>query len=261
MNKHGDFIWYELMTTDADGASRFYASLLDWRISPSGQPGMDYRQIEASEGAVGGILALDAAMIAEGARPAWLGYIAVDDVDACVASIEQAGGRIIVPPSDIPDIGRFAMVTDPQGAPFYIMRGAGEATSHAFAAERPMVGHCAWNELATTDPEAAKAFYGRQFGWVKDGELQMGDHGAYEFLKHETVFGAVYPKVPEQPASAWTFYFRVADVDRAVEAVTASGGRVLGEPVEIPGGEFAVNGIDPQGAAFALVGPRGVQGG
>jgi len=260
MTKHGDFIWYELMTPDADAASRFYQDVFDWRVSPSGQPGMDYRLVTASAGQVAGILALDAAMIAEGAHAAWLGYLAVDDVDASAASIEGAGGRIIVPPSDIPDVGRFAMVADPQGAPFYIMRGAADEASNAFAAEQPLIGHCAWNELATTDPDAAKAFYGAQFGWVKDGELQMGDHGTYEFLRHETVFGAVFPKVPEQPVPCWTFYFRVADVDRAVEAVTTSGGRVLGDPVEIPGGEFAVNGMDPQGAAFAFVGPRAAEG-
>lgn len=262
MNKHGDFIWYELMTTDADAASRFYQDVFDWRVSPSGQPGMDYRLITASAGQVGGILALDADMLGEGAHPAWLGYLAVDDVDACAASVEQAGGRIVVPPSDIPDVGRFAMVTDPQGAPFYIMRGAVDEASNAFAAEQPLIGHCAWNELSTTDPDAAKAFYGAQFGWVKDGELDMGDHGhgAYEFLRHGFMFGAVMPKMPEQPVSGWTFYFRVADIDRAVEAVKAGGGQVLNGPMQIPGYEFTVNAMDPQGAAFAFVGPRATEG-
>jgi predicted enzyme related to lactoylglutathione lyase len=256
MNKHGDFNWYELMTPDPDASIRFYEGVLDWSVSASSQPDMDYREIKASEGHVGGMLRLSPEMEASGARPAWLGYIAVDDVDAAASSVEQGGGRTYVSPRDIPGVGRFAMVADPQGAPFYIMKGASDGTSHAFAADRPMVGHCAWNELSTSDPEAAKTFYGTRFGWVKDGDLEMGPLGRYEFLRHGHLIGAVMPLMPQQPAPAWTFYFRVADIDRAAAAVTAGGGQILQGPMEIPGGEYSVNALDPQGAHVGLVGPR-----
>ena len=107
--------------------------------------------------------------------------------------------------------------------------------------------------------DAAKAFYGAQFGWIKDGEMDMGPMGNYEFLKasgDRFALGAVMPKMPEMPVSAWSFYFRVPDIDVAVASITANGGTMLQEPMEIPGGDFSISALDPQGAAFGLVGPR-----
>jgi hypothetical protein len=263
-NKHGDFIWYELMTKDADAASNFYGKVIGWTSTASGQSGMDYRFFSSGDGGdpkdgVGGYLAITPEMEAGGARPAWVGYIAVDDVDASVDSIMQTGGSLLMSAMDIEGVGRMAMVADPQGAPFYVMKGASDETSHAFAATAPKNGHCARNELATTDPEAAKAFYGAQFGWTKDGEMDMGPMDKYEFLKASDgrfALGAVMPKMPEMPVSAWTFYFRVPDIDAAVDSVKAGGGTILVEPMEIPGGDYSLNAMDPQGAAFGLVGPR-----
>jgi predicted enzyme related to lactoylglutathione lyase len=248
------------MTPDAGASADFYSAILGWEVGD--QP--DYREIKASEGHVGGMLQLTPEMTAGGARPAWVGYVAVDDVDASVAAIKAAGGRVYMPARDMEGIGRFAMVTDPQGAPFYVMKptppaGDPDATSNAFAAERPMIGHCAWNELATSDPEGAKAFYGAQFGWQKDGEMDMGPMGKYEFLKASGgrfALGAVMAKMPEMPVSAWSYYFRVPSIDAAVETVKANGGQVINGPMEVPGDEWCINGIDPQGAFFALVGGK-----
>jgi len=128
------------------------------------------------------------------------------------------------------------------------------------------MGHCAWNELATDDPESAKHFYGQRFGWVKDGEMDMGPLGKYEFLRHAGrapdgspmgagMLGAVMPKMPGMPVSAWTYYFRIADIDAAAAHITANGGTVLQEPTEIPGGDFSLTATDPLGATFGLVGP------
>ncbi|MEQ1688044.1 MAG: VOC family protein, partial [Sphingopyxis sp.] len=173
-----------------------------------------------------------------------------------VASIVAAGGAVMMPAMDLAGVGRMAMVTDGQGVPFYVMRGSSDETSHAFAATAPKVGHCAWNELSTTDPASAVAFYTAQFGWRQDGEMDMGPMGKYQFLYHgEPMIGAIMPKMPSMPA-AWTYYFRVADIDGAVAAIKANGGSLLMEPMEIPGGEFALNARDPQGAAFAIMGPR-----
>lgn len=263
-NQHGDFIWYELLTSDADAAGDFYGKVIGWTSTASGQPGMDYRFFSSGDGSdtkdgVGGYMAITPEMAEHGARPAWVGYVAVDDVDASLESIARHGGSVLMPAMDLEGVGRMAMVADPQGAPFYVMRGASDETSYSFAAMEPKVGHCAWNELSTTDPEAAKAFYGAQFGWTKDGEMDMGPMGKYEFLKASDgrfALGAVMPKMPEMPVSAWSFYFRVPDIDAAVETVKASGGTLLMEPVEIPGGEYSLNALDPQGAAFGLVGPR-----
>ncbi len=273
-NRHGDWIWYELMTTDADAATVFYEAILPWKIG--NQP--DYREIEAVGGGVGGLLALIPEMLAGGARPAWVGYVLVDDVDKTVASVEHGGGRVLMPAHDMPGIGRFAMLSDPQGAAFYVMKPTPPANdpdkaSNAFSYDRPLDGHCAWNELATSDPAAALHFYGQRFGWVKDGEMDMGPMGSYEFIRHagpsdhagnasdgaamgQGMLGAVMPKPPHVPVSGWTFYFRVADIDVAAAAVTTHGGQVLHGPIEVPGGDFSLNGIDPQGAAFALLGKR-----
>ncbi len=256
-NKHGDFIWYELMTTDADAAAAFYEKILPWQVG--NQP--DYREIQATEGGIGGILPLTPEMTAGGARPAWVGYINVDDVDKMVESIDHGGGKIYMAARDMPGIGRFAMVTDPQGAAFYIMKPIPPAdkpdmSSNAFAADRPMDGHCAWNELYTSDDEGALHFYGVRFGWVKEGEMDMGPMGTYHMIRHGHMIGAIMPKPPHVPVSSWNHYFRVADIDVAAAAITANGGRVLHGPIEIPGGDCSMNAMDPQGAMFALVGKR-----
>ncbi len=263
-NKHGDFIWYELLTSDADAAGEFYGKVVGWKSTSSGQPGMDYRFFSSGDGSdtkdgVGGYMAITADMAAGGARPVWIGYIAVDDVDASIASMIAAGGAVHMPAMTLDGVGRMAMVADPQSATFYIMRGASDEASHSFAALEPKAGHCAWNELATTDPEAAKAFYSAQFGWSKQGEMDMGPMGKYEFMMasgDRFGIGAVMPKMPEMPVSMWTYYFRVPDIDAAVAAIKSGGGTLLQEPIEIPGGDFSLTAMDPQGAAFGLVGGR-----
>ncbi|MGB7305903.1 MAG: VOC family protein [Burkholderiaceae bacterium] len=257
-NMHGDFIWYELLTPDAGAAKAFYAGIFGWSLRDPGQPDMDYQIISATEGEVGGLMQLTDEMTAGGARPVWLGYIGVDDVDATVAEIVKAGGTIQMPAMDISNVGRLAMVADPQGAPFYVMRGVHEKTSHACAYDRPRLGHCAWNELATSDRAGAMQFYADTFGWKKDGEMDMGPMGSYEFVRRASVegmFAGVMTKPQEMPASLWSYYFRVADVDEAVRRTKAGGGQIIVEPMEIPGGEFSVNAVDPQGAMFAFVGP------
>jgi predicted enzyme related to lactoylglutathione lyase len=260
-NKHGDFVWYELMVSDADAAADFYGSILGWDCRISQNSGAEgYREWWMGDAPIGGLLPLSAEMKAGGAHPAWLGYIHVDDVDAQVEKLKAAGANILMGPMDIPGVGRFVMILDPQGVPLYVMTDTSGQTSTAFAATEPMAGHCAWNELAASDPGAAKRFYGGQFGWAPNGDMDMGPLGKYEFWKvgdeRGHMIGAVMPKMAEMPVSMWTFYFRVPDIDKAAATVRAKGGTVLVEPMEIPGGEFSLNVMDPQGAVFGLVGPR-----
>ncbi len=253
-NQHGDFIWYELITSDPDAAQAFYAPLLGWTFADGGVQDMDYRVFSKGENDVGGLMKLP-----EGAPmpPCWMGYIRVDDVDAAAASIQQVGGAIHMQPHDIPEVGRIAMLADPQGVMFYVMKGAGDGTSTAFAADKPMPGHCAWNELVTTDQSAASAFYTKQFGWEQKDDMDMGPMGKYEFLWHGgKMIGALMTKPPEMPVPAWMYYFRVPDIDAAIDTLTANGGELVNGPQEIPGGEFVINAVDPQGAMFALVGAK-----
>lgn len=266
-NRHGDFIWYELLTTDTDAALRFYGELVGWEAAPAGPPDPDYRVLQMKDAqtgeahGIGGLLQLTPDMQAGGARPTWLGYIAVEDVDATLTRLAAAGGTVQMPAMDIPGVGRIAMVGDPQGAPFYVMKpippaDRPDAESLAFAADRPRPGHCAWNELTTSDQAGAWAFYGELFGWTQDGEMPMGPLGSYQFVRHGHMLGAFSPLTPEVSGPVWTYYFRVPDIDAAMRGVSAGGGELAHGPDEIPGGDFIVHGIDPQGAAFALVGSR-----
>ncbi len=133
--------------------------------------------------------------------------------------------------------------------------GRPAAPSDAFSTDRAQ--HVRWNELAAADDDRAIEFYTRHFGWRQDGAMDMGDLGQYRFLYcGDTMIGAVMPKPPGMPRAAWSYYFGVDDIDRAARAVADGGGRVVMGPMEIPGGEYSVNAVDPQGAHFGLVGPR-----
>lgn len=259
----GGFIWYELMTPDPEAAAEFYGAVIGWTIAAHSDPqagGMDYRMIMRSDGkAAGGILGLSQDMIDNGARSCWLGYIEVDDVDASVAAITADGGSVQMPATDLP-VGRIAMVTDPQGAPFYIMKpippaGQPDAQSDVFSVDQPQ--HVRWNELSTSDLDAAVEFYTRHFGWTQEGAMPMGELGDYKFIQHKgTGIGAMMTKVAELPVPMWSYYIGVDDIDRSTEAVKVQGGKIIMGPDQIPGGEFAVVGIDRQGATFGIVGPR-----
>lgn len=263
-DRGGDFIWYELMTTDIAAARGFYRSVVGWELADQPEPqagNVDYRMIVRSDGGyAGGVLGLTQDMCDGGAQPGWLGYIHAPDVDAAAEAIAQRGGTIMMPPATMDGVGRMALVADPQGAPFYIFDPAPPAddpgaTSDAFSVDQPQ--HVRWNELNAAELEPALAFYCQQFGWRIDGEMDMGPLGPYRFLRNgETMFGAAMRMVPQQPQPAWIFYIGVENIDRAFTAATAGGATVLAEPMEIPGGEFSATCIDPQGAVFGLVGPR-----
>ncbi|EIM27975.1 VOC family protein [Microvirga lotononidis] len=254
-NHHGDFIWYELLTSDADAAARFYGAVTGWQTRAAQGTDRDYRIFGSRGEDVGGLMALPADAARAGMRPTWLGYVAVDNVDATADEIVRAGGTEHMQPTDIPGIGRFAMLADPQGVPFYVMRGVSDGTSTAF--DQSQFGHCHWNELATSDPTAALAFYQARFGWEKGDAMPMGEMGEYRFLQHRgQTIGAVMKRMPEGPPPAWMFYFGTEDIDAAAKAVPGNGGTIHYGPAEVPGGVFIIVASDPQGALFGLVGPR-----
>ena len=252
------FIWYELLTTDIEAASRFYGAVAGWAVADSGMPGVDYRLWSIDGANVGGLMAMPEQAASNGMRPMWLGYVAVADVDASVAGVTAAGGAVHMPRIDVPGVGRMALVADPQGAPFYVMDPAGMALgrkepSRAFAPGKP--GHGGWHELHTTDWEAALAFYGAQFGWAKSDVLDMGPMGKY--LLFNTGGDAVGGMMNgPDPRPSWLYYFNVEDIDAAKLRVGQAGGAVLNGPQQVPGGSWIVHARDPQDALFALVGPR-----
>ena len=249
-SRAGAPIWYELMTPDPDGAKRFYDHVVGWKVDAQAAGDVDYRMIAAPGGLVGGVLGLTDEMQAHGARPAWLAYFAADDVDATARQAQSLGAHILVPPRDVEGVGRFALLADPQGAPFYIMRAVGEQSFSPFAQDEP--GRCGWNELSTTDMHASLAFYGALFGWENRETMDMGPMGGYHFLDLGDVRLGAAAEMRDRPAH-WNFYFCVADFDAAIEQVRAGGGTIDMGPHEVPSGNRIVLATDPQHARFALV--------
>jgi predicted enzyme related to lactoylglutathione lyase len=249
-NPAGSPIWYELMTPDPDGAKLFYDKVAGWTIEAAPSRPLDYRMISATGGLAGGVLRVMEMMLAEGAQPAWLFYVSVEDADAAVARVQSLGGRILVPPTDIEGVGRFALLTDPQGAPFYIMRASGEETSNVFAPGES--GRCGWDELWTKDVTGALAFYGALFGWENRETMDMGPLGGYHFLDHGAVRLGAAVRMPDRPVR-WNFYFTVPDLDAAITHVRTGGGTIDIGPHDVPSGERIIHGTDPQKVAFALV--------
>ena len=255
-NPHGSFIWYELLTSDPDAAAAFYGDAIGWTAASAGQPGVDYRIFSADGVGVAGHMKLPQGAAEAGMRPGWLGYVAVDDVDRSVDGITGAGGRVLMPAMDLEGVGRMAFVADPQGIPFYVMRGASEEPSASFVAKMKP-GHCCWNELATSEPESALAFYTGQFGWERGDAMPMGEMGEYRFINPGGgMIGAVMRNPSGGPPPMWHFYFYVPEIDAAAAKVTEGGGKVHQGPHEIPGGDFMIVATDPQGALFGAVGPR-----
>ena len=171
-------------------------------------------------------------------------------------AVEAKGGKTLMPAFDIPQ-GRIAMVADPQGNPFYVMKpippeGSEDKVSDVFSPDAEQ--RVAWNELTTSDSAAARAFYGELFGWNSDEFMPMGDMGDYRFLARDGVrIGALCPVQPGG-SSGWRYYIRVPSISKSVEAVKAGGGIVAMGPHEVPTGDQIIIGKDPQGAEFALVG-------
>lgn len=252
---HGRFVWYELMTTDPDAAESFYTQVVGWTAQDAGLGDTNYTMLSAGERGVAGLMELPAEARDAGARPGWIGYIGVTDVDAAVIRLKEAGGTVHKPADDIPAIGRFAVVADPQGANFVLfepfMEGPGERPAPGTA------GHTGWHELYATDWEAAFAFYSSQFGWTKADAMDMGPMGTYQlFATGGEPVGGMMNKPDAMPNPAWLYYFNVDGIDAAVTRVTDNGGQIVNGPMEVPGGSWIVQATDPQGALFALVAPQ-----
>lgn len=244
---HGLPCWYELASPDTAGAQGFYEKVLGWSWADSGTPGMTY--VIAS---IGGTMVAGMMRTEPGQPAAWSVYFAVDDCDATVAKAEGLGAKVIVPPNDIPNTGRFAVLCDPQGAGFALLQPLPGGSGGAFDQQKP--GHGNWQELVTPDPKAALAFYGALFGWTESRAVPMGPEMTYHIIARE---GQDIGGTCALPGAApqWKPYFAVVSAKGAVDAVVAAGGRVLHGPDEVPGGAFTLQIADAQGIPLALVGP------
>ena len=247
----GRFMWHQLLTRDVPGAKDFYTSLVGWKakawpLDPS------YTVCHAGDVPAAGIMELPADMPAE-VPSHWLPYIGTRDVDSVAEAAVRAGGSIVKEPADLKGAGRYAVLQDPQGAVFAIIDP--ENARPESKEMMPPLGQFSWHELATSDIEAALAFYGELFGWDAITRMDMGENvGVYLiFGKDGVQRGGIYLKPAEMPAPPnWLAYAHVPDVDESVAVVEAGGGRIVQPPMEVPGGSRIAILVDPSGAAFAL---------
>jgi predicted enzyme related to lactoylglutathione lyase len=254
VNSHGRFVWYELMTTDMEAAKAFYARVVGWGTEDASMPGMSYTLFTVEGASVCGLMGLPEDAKKTGAKPSWIGYVAVDDVDATAERIKRLGGAVHIPPTDIPNISRFSVVADPQMATLVLVKWLRPRREQPVALSTP--GRIRWHELLAADREQALAFYGEIFGWQKaDAEIDATD--AYQlFSAAGQTIGGMFTKPSTVPVPFWLYYFNVGDIDAAAKRVTAGGGEILDSPMEVLDDCFSIQCMDPQGAMFALVGKR-----
>jgi predicted enzyme related to lactoylglutathione lyase len=246
----GKFGWYELMTTDTEAAGKFYSEVVGWTTKDVGNAEMPYTTFNIGDHGVAGMLALPQ-------HVGWIGYIHVDDVDAHILKIVEAGGKLWKPATDVPGMLRFAVMSDPQGAAFVVFTSDPRMTSPADPPKPPTNGTIGWHELYAADLEPAWEFYSSLFGWTKDSDMDMGPMGVYRlFSDGERQTGGMMTKAPNIPTPNWGFYFHVDAIGAAIERLKAAGGTVINGPHQVPGNSWIVQAQDPQGAMFSLVSPN-----
>jgi predicted enzyme related to lactoylglutathione lyase len=249
----GRFVWYELITTDFAAARAFYTKVMGWGAQDASMPHMAYTFFTVGNTPASGLTGLPEAARKAGMRPGWLGYVAVDDVDAAVDRIRRLGGAVHVPPTNLLDVSRFAIVADLQMVPLALVKSLKPGTQGL--GEPSQLGRVGWHELLAVDCEAAFDFYGQLFDWRKAdaGDAHADGATPYHLIAAgDQTIGGMYVKRPLVPNPVWLYYFNVRDIDAAVARVTAAGGQVMEGPLKVPGGNWIASCIDPQGAMFAL---------
>jgi uncharacterized protein len=244
-------VWYELMTTDTGAAETFYKKVVGWSAAPFPESPNQYTVFKRSgDVQVGGLMPRPQGM---NMPPFWSMYVAVPNLEDAAKQIEKLGGSDLSGVIEVPTVGRMQMLKDPQGAAFYIIQPQPSEAGREETA--PEIGEASWHELITTDAEAAMKFYHDVFGWQPSEAMDMGEMGKYQmFNRPHGMIGGMMNKPPAmaQVPPHWLIYFRVPDINAAADRVKKNGGTVVNGPMEVPGGDWILNAIDPQGAAFAL---------
>lgn len=236
----GRFVWHELVTPDSNAAHAFYAKAIGWKSQPW-QEDPSYVMFAAPRGPIGATVA------GNGSAPHWLPYIGTADIDETVALAKQNGGSVVKDVDTLSSGSRYAVLQDPYGARF----GVYESAEDYGKITPPKPGEHSWHELVSTDYEGAFDFYSALFGWDKLAEHDMGEMGMYLIYGlGEVAFGGMMT-MKGGPGPAWLSYVHVKDVNQTAKKVKSAGGKIVIEPMEVPGGDWIVQAVDPQGAMFA----------
>ncbi len=239
------------MTSDPKGAGDFYTGLIDWGTRSWDDGDQNHTLWTNRDTPFGGVVELSEEARAAGAPAHWLAYVAVEDIRGTIARAGELGASVLHGPNDIPGVGSWAVLTDPQGALFSIYQSAGEPPAEAGA---PEIGGFSWHELATSDSRGAFTFYNELFGWKPGEAMDMGEAGIYQLYgTGGEPLGGMFDKPNEMPGPPmWLYYVKVGDVNQVVKKVAELGGQVINGPMEVPGGDLIAQCLDPQGALFAI---------
>ena len=248
--KAGSFCWMELATTDQNAAKSFYSNLFGWAAEdvPMG-PDMIYTMFRNGGKDVGGAYRLMKEQLDMHVPPHWMLYIKVDSVDASAAKAVELGAKQIVPPSDIPNVGRFALLQDPTGAHISIFQPGQHKGISGFGE----IGSLCWADLNTHDAEKAAKFYGAWLGWT----FETGKDGYRHIINgtnKEDMIGGIPPRINAPPGTPahWMAYFYVSDCKASAAKGAQLGASTIMPAEALPDvGTIAVL-ADPQGAVFAL---------
>jgi predicted enzyme related to lactoylglutathione lyase len=247
---HGRFVWHDLATPNPDAAKAFYPQITPWQTQAWDDDATDYTMWTLEGAPIGGVTPLASDVASTGMSPQWLAYVSVYDVDASVRQVASLGGQVRMGPKEVPHVGCWAVIADPQGATIGVFEPAATPPGHAGP---PNIGEFSWHELSTTDYKSAAEFYRAIFKWEKISDYDMGEMGMYYmFGQRGETYGGMFDRRPDMPPPNWLSYVRVEGVKPVADKVKQLGGTVFNGPMEVPGGDWIAQCVDPQGAAFAL---------
>ncbi len=251
-NNQARFVWYELHPIDAKGVTDFYSKVMPWTLS--GAPESDYLMINVGAIDIGGMLAQHPRGLLGDNRAAWTSYIGVASLENSLVQLQTLGGTVHKQPETIPDVGRFAAVSDPDGVVFMLFEPSPGSKPSNLPPATP--GGVGWHELNAVDWEKSWLFYAAMFGWEKGYAMPMGEFGTYQMIDIDGVsIGAMLTRMDQATRPHWLYYFDVADTAATVELVKKYGGQVTRAPEPVPTGQIIAHCLDPQGGAFGLVCP------
>ncbi|UIX29544.1 VOC family protein [Streptomyces sp. GQFP] len=245
--------WIDLGTPDIEGATAFYSALFGWDFQSAGPEAGGYGFFQLGGRTAGGGMQMTEE---QGGAPSWTVSFQTPDVDATVKAAEQVGGAAPMPPMDVMDAGRMAVLTDTAGAVFGLWQPARIKGLEVTGAP----GSLCWVELYTTDVPKAAAFYGTVLGLETSAVPFPG--GSYTCVNpagagEDGMFGGVID-IADDPTGTettpyWLPYFEVTDAGATVAKAQELGGQVRMPATEVEGVGTIAKLTDPYGARFAVI--------